>query len=96
MNSLSVVVNRQKGKKMKNIKIVLIALVAMLTLTACNYTPIDTTFKFDRAIISLPDGSVIEGKVESWKDYEDGDQIQVTVDGVTYLVHSSDVVLIAE
>lgn len=81
---------------MKNIKIALIALVAMLTLTACNYQMVDTTFKFDRAIISLPDGSVVEGKVESWMDYEDGDQIQVKVDGITYLLHSSDVVLIAE
>ncbi len=89
-------VNRQKGKKMKNIKIALIALVAALMLTACNYQMVDTTFKFDRAIISLPDGSVVEGKVESWKDYEDGDHIQVKVDGVTYLLHSSDVVLIAE
>lgn len=81
---------------MKNIKIALIALVAMLTLTACNHQILDTTYKFDRAIISLPDGSVIEGKVESWMDYEDGDQIQVKIDGVTYLLHSSDVVLIAE
>lgn len=81
---------------MKNIKIALIALVAMLTLTACNYQVVDTTYNFDRAIISLPDGSVVKGKVESWKDYEDGDQIQLKVDGVTYLIHSSDVVLIAE
>lgn len=81
---------------MKNIKIALIALVALLTLTACNYQMLDTTYRFDRAIISLPDGSVVEGKVESWIDYEDGDQLQVKVDGVTYLLHSSDVVLIAE
>lgn len=30
--------------------------------------------------------------VESWRDYE-GDQLQVVIDGVTYLVHSSNVVL---
>lgn len=81
---------------MKNIKVIAIAIIATLFLTACNYQMVDTTFKFDRAIISLPNGSTVEGKVESWLDYEDGDQIQVKIDGVTYLVHSSDVALIAE
>lgn len=38
----------------------------------------------------------VEGKVESWRDYEDGDQIQVTIDGVTYLVHASDAVLMTK
>lgn len=57
---------------------------------------IDTTYKFDRAIISLPNGEVIEGKVESWTDYEDGDQIQVKIDGSVYLVHSENIVLIKE
>jgi len=35
---------------------------------------IDTTFSYDNAILALPDGSVISGKIESWKDYDDGDQ----------------------
>lgn len=43
-----------------------------------------------------PDGSVISGKIESWKDYDDGDQIQVKIDGTTYLVHSVNIVLIKE
>lgn len=37
---------------------------------------------------------MVDGKVESWKDFEDGDQIQVKIDGVTYLVHSSNITLI--
>lgn len=36
------------------------------------------------------------GKIESWKDYDDGDQIQVKIDGTTYLVHSVNIVLIKE
>lgn len=56
----------------------------------------DTTWTFDRAIFTLPDGTVIDGKVQTWKDFEDGDQIQVRVNDVTYLVHSSDIVLLAE
>lgn len=65
---------------------------------------IDTTWSFERAIISLPDSGYgwanklfyIEGKVQSWKDFENSDMIQVTIDGVTYLTHSSNVILISE
>jgi hypothetical protein len=57
---------------------------------------IDTTFRFDKAIISLPNGQVVEGKIDSWRDYESGDQIQVKVNGTTYLVYSSNIVLIKE
>lgn len=56
----------------------------------------DTTHRFDSAIISLPDGTIVKGKVQSWTDFTDGDQIQVKIDGVTYLVHSSDIALIVE
>lgn len=52
------------------------------------------TYTYNRAIISLPNGEVVDGKIQSWRDYEDGDQIQVTVDGKTYLVHSSNIALI--
>lgn len=83
---------------MKKILITVFALMLMtVTLSSCgNYQMFDTTYSFDKAIISLPNGKIVEGKIDSWKDYEDGDQIQVKIDGVTYLVHSSDVVLIKE
>jgi ABC-type glycerol-3-phosphate transport system substrate-binding protein len=75
----------------------MIMLLIAVTLSGCGNRQIfDTTYKFDKAIISLPNGDVIEGKVDSWIDYEDGDQIQVKINGVTYLVHSSDIVLIKE
>ena len=54
----------------------------------------DLTYTFDTAIISLPYGSVVNGSVSSWTDFEDGDQIQVVIDGKTYLVHSSNIALI--
>lgn len=59
-----------------------------------NKTVFDTTFTFTEAMIHMPNGRIITGAVEAWCDYE-GDQIQVTIEGVTYLVHSSDCVLIA-
>lgn len=75
-----------------------VALVLMVgTLTGCgNMQVIDTTVTFDKAIIYFPDGEILEGKVDSWRDYDGSDQLQVKIDGVTYLVHSSDVVLIKE
>lgn len=72
------------------------ALALCLMLAGCNKQMVDTTFKFDRAVIGLPNGEVVTGEVQSWKDYEDGDQIQVKIDGVAYLVHSSNVVLISD
>ena len=79
----------------------IIAVVAVLTvcgvcLTGCNKSLIDTTYHFDKAIISLGDGTCVSGKVQSWTDYEDGDQIQVKIDNKVYLVHSSNITLIAE
>lgn len=77
-----------------------IILSMCLTSTACsngwNKQIFDTTYRFDRAIISLPDGTIIDGKIQSWTDFKDGDQLQIKIDGVTYLVHSSDVALIVE
>ncbi len=51
--------------------------------------------KFDKAIISLPNGEIIEGRVE---DYEDGwgERTNVKIDGIVYLVHNNNIVLIKE
>ena len=60
-----------------------------------NVDILDTTYRYDKAIIELPDGSVIAGEVEKWNDYE-GDVVQVKMGGKTYLTQYSNVVLIAE
>ena len=71
-----------------------IAFLCMLCLTGCNKQMIDTTYKFDRAIINLQNGTSIEIEVQSWNDYE-GDQLQIKAkDGTVYLVHSSNCTLI--
>lgn len=80
----------------KKILVCMMAAISTITLTACNRQIVDTVWKYDRAILSLPDGTIVEGAVESWTDFEDGDQIQVKINGVTYLVHSGNVVLINE
>lgn len=81
---------------MKKLTALVSALVLVLMLTGCNKQMVDLTYSYERAILSLPNGQVIEGKVSSWTDFEDGDQIQVRIDGKTYLVHSSNIVLISD
>lgn len=70
-------------------------ILAVATLcSACNYQVIDLKYSFSKAQIRMPDGTIIEGALDSWRDYDDGsDQIQITIDGVTYLVHQSNCVL---
>lgn len=63
-------------------------------LVGCNKQVIDTTFKYDYAVISLPDGRIVEGQLQAWRDYDDGDQLQVKINGATYLVHAMNVALV--
>ena len=72
-----------------------IVVLSALLLNGCNKQMLDLTYSYEYAIIGLPNGEVVEGKVSSWTDYEDGDQLQVKIGGKTYLVHSSNVVLIS-
>lgn len=83
---------------MKKLLLGIVCGLSLVSLTACgNKQLLDVTYTFDKAIIELQDGTVVQGKIQSWTDYEDGDQVQVKMeDGRTYLVHSSKITLIAE
>ena len=72
--------------------LVLVAALSAVVLSGCNKQMVDLTYSYEYAIIGLPNGEVVEGKVSSWTDFEDGDQIQVKINGKTYLVHSSNIV----
>ena len=74
----------------------LVLVAGLVLLAGCNKQMVDLTYSYNRAILSLPNGEVVEGKVSSWTDFEDGDQIQVKIEGKTYLVHSSSIVLISD
>lgn len=60
---------------------------SVLLMTGCNKQVIDLTYEYSQAQIKMPDGTVIEGKVDSWNDYE-GDQLQVKINGTTYAVRT--------
>lgn len=81
---------------MKKIMFILIVLASIAVMSACgNYDLFDTEYEFDRCIIKFPNGDILEGNVDSWCDYE-GDQIQVEINGVYYVVHSSNIILISD
>lgn len=92
-------------KKIKEYGYIIVVILIMIAVAAgilfsvgafTNKQIWDSTFSFERAIINLPNGKVIDGAVSSWMDFEDGDQIQVKIDGITYLTHISNVCLISE
>lgn len=53
-----------------------------------NKTLMDVTYTYDKAIIQLANGEVVDVKVKSWNDY-DGEQLQIVAeDGTVYLTNS--------
>lgn len=93
-----------KGNNIMKKKIISCAALAVTALSICllstgctgcgNKTFFDTTYTYEYAMISLPNGETVEGKVKEWSDYEDGDQLQIKFEnGNTYLVHSEDCAL---
>lgn len=82
---------------MKKFVIVMLAAVMLLVVcAACNAQVVDTVWNYEKAVVGLPNGDSVSGKVESWCDYENSDMIQVKIDGKTYFTHSTNVVLISE
>ena len=63
----------------------LLLFIIPLLLTGCNYKIIDTKYTFDKIICNY-DGDKFELKVDSWKDYADGEQIQIESGGKIYLL----------
>lgn len=82
----------------KKILAALIAGFAMMMVGCTSnggYDIFDTTWTYERAVMKLPNGEVIDGRVQNWRDYE-GDVVQVKIDGNTYYVHMENIVLISE
>lgn len=80
----------------------IVLFIAMVVIIACmcsgcgNTQLIDTVYTYDRAIIEMPGGNVIEVDIKRWGDY-DGEQLQIVAeDGTVYLVSSFNCVLIRD
>ena len=84
--------------KMKVIALVALLAVSTLLLSGCSIgnrqIGFDTTQSFRWAIVELGNGELIEGQVTAWRDFNESDVVQFTLDdGITYLTHYSKVIL---
>lgn len=82
----------------KTIVLVLILFTIVALLSGCmrvgNRTiGLDTKQTFSWGIIQLGNGELIEGPVDVWRDFDDGDEVQITIRGITYLTHYSNIIL---
>lgn len=72
----------------------IIAITLISTLSSCgNQQWFDITYTFNYAWVTLGDNTIVHGIVQSWKDFDNSDMIQVKINGETYLSHSSNIVL---
>jgi len=82
---------------MKKVILIALLLITVLMMTGCSLgnRQIGLDFKqsFDEAIIILHNGEMIEGKIDNWRDFDESDVVQVTIEGITYLTHYSNVIL---
>lgn len=51
---------------------------------------------FHYAYVRLGDKDVVEGYITQWRDYNNGDEIQLMINGKYYLTHYSNVVMISD
>lgn len=83
-------------KKIISIALLLCVIFVCSACTVGNNKRYDSNYTFKHAIILLPNGSNVEGSVEWWTDFDDGDEVQIKMNGKVYLTHYSNVVLISE
>ena len=71
---------------MKKIIITLLVVAMLATMVGCgNMDMVDTVYTYDRAIIQLANGDIVEVDIAKWRDY-DGEQVQIIAeDGTVYL-----------
>lgn len=66
-----------------------------MMITDVSRSCVDMAWRYDYAMIRMPDGSVIQGTLEAWKNFHNSDTIQLKIDGKIYLTHYKNVVLIS-
>lgn len=80
-------------------KKLLLVIMASALLAGCeysgNYDSASHNKYFNYAYIYIQDGTIIKGKITSWKDYDNNDKVEIVMeDGKYYLVNSQNCTLI--
>lgn len=82
----------------KRVALIIFLAMILISCAGChNMQSVDMACHYDRAIIYLPNGEIVEGRVSSWTSWTsfgDGGAVQVKIDGKTYLTHICNVCLI--
>lgn len=74
-------------------KILAVGMIA-LALSGCNYQVVDLNYGYDYAIINI-NGEYQKVEIDGWRDYEDGEQLQIIAkDGTVYLTNSFNCTLV--
>lgn len=84
---------------MKKVLVVIIALVVLVVLGSCSLgnreIGLDLRQSFDEAYIYGLDGSLVaHGAIKKYRDFNESDVIQITIEDKTYLTHYVNTVLI--
>ena len=81
---------------MKKLLAILFICIIIFTFVGCNYQVADLNYDFDYAYIKMGD-TVKKVEIKSWRDYANGEQIQITdTDGNIYLTSSFNCTLVKE
>ena len=82
----------------KTIIVAIVIVVMAFMLVGCgNKDLFDTVYTYDYALVSFPDGTHGKIDIKQWRDYEDGEQIQITAkNGDVYLFNSVNCVLVQD
>lgn len=83
---------------MKKLIAATLLITLLATLCGCgNKDMFDTVYTYNKAIVKMPDDTSKEIQIKKWRDYEDGEQIQIEdMQGNIYLVNSVNCVLIKD
>ena len=78
--------------KLLTMSILLVLLTTLLS--GCNKDIMQMNFKFEKVIIKLPNGEIVEGEVEEWTTYDAKDMVKVKIKGgKMYLGNSENIIL---
>lgn len=77
----------------KFIFIIVSCFVILFTMCGCNKQMFDWNYMFTKAHVKI-DEEWVDFEIQSWTDYEDGEQIQIKLkDGTVMIVHSLNCIL---
>ena len=76
-------------------KVIKLLLVVSILSGCSNHRIIDIKYNYEYAIIELPNGQIIEGKVDSWADSE-SDSICITINGIDYYTSTNKATLMSK